>query len=268
MIMLISNPSVYLCGRVFELWSLRGKPKGRYSGLPKPYVELVISLTGSHLWQANKTSVPLDFKDGWVTPVQSGPRFAETFGQLHLVGARLSIDTAANLFGSDINLDAESPIPLDSLIGYEASSLREQLLELETDSQRLKHLEQWIGNRITERPSLELPSLAVMAKMGWRTDALADLMGISSRGLRKKFKTKFGIGPKFWLQLNRFDAVLKSDIVEEGLSSTAAAFGYTDQSHMTSEFKRFAGLPPQAYLSTRKVEQAPDKAPHFLPSSH
>lgn len=266
--MLISNPPAHLRGRVIDLWSLRGRPEGRYSGLPKPYVELVVSLSGSHLWQANETSIPLDFKDGWVTPVQSGPRFAETYGSLHLIGARLSIGTAANLFGSDINIDVGPPISLDSLIGYEAPLLREQLLELETESQRLKHLEQWIGSRLTDRPSFELPSFAVLAQVGWRTDDLADLMDISPRGLRKRFKTKFGIGPKFWLQLNRFDAVLNSDIAGEGLASTAAAHGYTDQSHMTSEFRRFAGRPPQGYLSTRRDEQAPDKAPHFLPSPH
>lgn len=265
--MLTVKPSEQTNGRVIELWSLTGSPQGVYSGLPKPYVELIISLSGNHFWQADKSFSPiLNFKHAWVTPVQSGPRFAQTLGELHLIGARLSISAATELFGPDINIDSRPPIPLDSLIGHEASLLREQLLEIKTEKQRLEALDQWIKKRLCYSSILDLPSLSDLAQLSWRTDALANLMNLSSRGLRKRFKTKFGIGPKFWLQLNRFDGLLNSDIAHTELVETAVSYGYTDQSHMTMEFKRFAGCPPQKYLLKRKENLAPDKARHFLPN--
>ncbi len=265
--MLLTAPPLQLCDRVEGLWSLRGRPQGRYSGLPKPFVEIIVSLSGVHFWQADETSAPLDFKDGWVTPVQSGPRFAKTLGALHLIGVRISIDTAATLFGPVVNRDAGPPIPLGDLIGYEAALLREQLLELDSESKRLEHMGQWVEDRLAHRPVLALPSAKVLAAMGWRTDALAEHMDLSPRGLRKRFRSRFGIGPKFWLQLNRFDSLLSSDINSMGLAATAAAYGYVDQSHMTSDFRRFAGRPPQDYLTTRRQEEAPVAAPHFVPNS-
>lgn len=265
--MLLTPPPLNLCDSVEGLWSLRGRPLGRYSGLPKPFVEIIISLSGVHSWQADETSSPLAFKDGWVTPVQSGPRFATTLGALHLIGVRISIDTAAALFGPAVNRDAGPPIPLGDLIGHEATLLREQLLELDSESKRLAHMAQWVEDRLAHRPVLALPPVQLLAAMGWRTDALAEHMALSPRGLRKRFRSRFGIGPKFWLQLHRFDSLLSSDINGMGLAATAAAYGYVDQSHMTADFRRFAGRPPQDYLTTRQQEKAPVAAPHFVPNS-
>jgi len=265
--MLLTTPSPHLCDSVVGLWSLRGRPQGCYSGLPKPFVEIIVSLSGLHFWQADETSAPLAFKDGWVTPVQSGPRFAKTRGPLHLVGVRIGIDTAATLFGPVVNRDAGPPIPLGNLIGHEAALLREQLQELDSEVKRLERLGQWVEDRLADKPVLALPSVKALAAMGWRTDALAEYMDLSPRGLRKRFRSRFGIGPKFWLQLSRFDSLLSSDVNGIGLAATASAFGYTDQSHMTSDFKRFAGRPPQDYLTTRRQAMAPDAAPHFVPNS-
>lgn len=265
--MLLAAPPLQLCNSVEGLWSLRGCPQGRYSGLPKPFVEIIVSLSGAHTWQADETSALLDFKDGWVTPVQSGPRFAKTRGTLHLIGVRIGIDTAATLFGPAVNRDAGPPIPLGDLIGHEAALLREQLLELDSESKRLEHMGQRVEDRLTHRPVFAVPSVKVLAAMGWRTDALAEHMGLSPRGLRKRFKSRFGIGPKLWLQLNRFDSLISGDISGMGLAATAAAYGYVDQSHMTSDFRRFAGRPPQDYLNARRQEKAPLAAPHFVPNS-
>ncbi|MFK7955586.1 MAG: helix-turn-helix domain-containing protein [Lysobacterales bacterium] len=263
--MILTSPTDHPVAGVVELWSLNGRIQGMYSGLPKPYVEMIISLSGNHFWRVGEQSDALNFKDGWVTPIQSGPRFAETLGPLHLVGARLTIEAAVKLFGPVINRDSGPPIPLESLIGSQAELLREQLLELKTESLRMACLGGWVSQRLQHVPSFPLPTLNALAGMGWRADTLADYLGLSSRGLRKRFNRQLGVGPKFWLQLHRFDALLKADVSNMSLAQVAAAFGYTDQAHMTTDFKRFAGRSPQDYLSTRKIALVPDAAPHFLP---
>jgi len=265
--MLFVDAPTELRDRVIGLWSLRGRPEGLYSGLPKPFVEIIVSLSGNHFWQRDETANPINYRQGWVTPVQSGPRFAQTNGPLHLIGARISIGAAATLFGPDVNRDDNAPIPLDSLLGQEAGDLREQLLEKGTEADRIGHLQEWLARRLSLHARLQLPTSDDLMQFGWRTDALANHMGLSARGLRKRFKTKFGIGPKFWLQLNRFDSVLNSEITSAGLADTAFSFGYTDQAHMTSDFKRFAGKPPSDYLKTRQIDEAPKDAPHFIPNS-
>lgn len=265
--MLISLPPPALRGQVIMLWSLRGAPLGRYSGLPKPYFELIISLSGDHSWQYDETSRPHTYREGWLTPVQFGPRFAQTVGPLHLIGARLSLGTARAVFGVTSAHEFAAPIPLGDLLGSEAILLREQLAELPSDMCRMKALAQWIERRPIVCRAPATPSEDLLARLGWRTDALADYLDISARGLRKRFNAQFGMSPKAWLQLNRFNSVLNAGPHPAGLAETAAAFGYADQAHMTKEFRRFSGLAPRNYLQTRLQTHAPEDAPHFLPNN-
>ncbi|MEL7024523.1 MAG: helix-turn-helix domain-containing protein [Pseudomonadota bacterium] len=252
-----------IAGRVAALWSLRGNPQGEYSGLPKPFVELVVSLQGHHFWHTGEQGSSLEFEYGWLMPIQNGPRFATTIGSLHLIGARMPVDTACALFGPGIHDHGSLPVPLDCLIGHEAALLREQLIEQQYTLAQLRVLASWLSGRLSDPVSRVLP--AAIAPIGWRADRLAGAMGLSMRGLRRHFRQRFGIGPKFWLQLNRFDRVLSANMRRDSLAALAADFGFSDQSHLTTEFRRFAGRPPSEYLKTRASHAAPDAAPHFVP---
>jgi hypothetical protein len=97
--MQILPPPARLRGQVRALWVLRGRPVGRYQGLPKPYAELIVSLAGSHCWYSEPGAAGVRFEEGWLTPLQAAPRYAETAGELHLVGARLEPAACAQLFG-------------------------------------------------------------------------------------------------------------------------------------------------------------------------
>jgi len=101
--------------------------------------------------------------------------------------------------------------------------------------------------------------------MGCRTDALADLLQLSLRGLRTRFADQRGIGPTLWLQLGWFDALLRAGPRVETLADVSAALGFADHAHRTAEFARFAGVPPGRYARARSGAAAPEDAPHFLP---
>jgi hypothetical protein len=47
------------------LWSLEGHLIGEAAAIPKPYVELVLSLGDGHLWHAGSATTV--FEGGWVT---------------------------------------------------------------------------------------------------------------------------------------------------------------------------------------------------------
>jgi AraC-like DNA-binding protein len=197
--------------------------------------------------------------------MQTGPRFAETEGPLHLLGARLTLPAATALFGPLGRLGSPTPIPLDAALGAEAEALRERLCLAGSDRQALALLADWLLDRLSGLSPLALPSPRQLAVLGWRAEGLSDLLALSPRGLRKRFHECFGIAPKLWLQLSRFDAVLASRPQPGSLADTAAAFGYADQAHMTLEFGRFAGISPGRYAAVRARTAAPALAPHFVP---
>lgn len=89
---------------------------------------------------------------------------------------------------------------------------------------------------------------------------LARGVDLSTRQLERLFDHCFGLGPMHYARLWRFRRAASSLAggchagVRDGwagLGDLAYAHGFSDQAHMTREFKRFAGLTPRAYSLQR-----------------
>lgn len=265
--MTVHRVPTYLRRSVAALWELRGHFIGQNVGLPKPYVELVVSLSGYHLWRVAEDATPISFTDGWLNPVQSAPRFAETHGPLHLIGARLHPAAAARLFGPAGIYGPANPVPLDALLAREGELLRQRLLDAPNSDCRFYLLASWLGERLLDSGTIWLPDVLELDRIRWRVDALADDLGLSPRGLHKRFVQQLGITPKLWLQLGRFNSALRCSPASGSLAELAVTAGYADQAHLTTEFRRFAGVPPRAYVRSRTRTAAPENAPHLLPAT-
>lgn len=267
--MQVLSPPPRLCAHVQALWCLQGTPQGLYSGLPKPAVELVISLSGTHQWRATRGDTPRTYSLGWLTPPQFAPRWAQTTGRLHLIGARLTLQTVVGLFGHGALIEQTVPISLEDLLGRHAGSLAARLADEKNDLRRMMILARWISDTLRAPSYLPLPSEMDLAQMGWRVDALAEHLGLSARGLHKHFVQSCGFGPKAWLQLHRFDDLVSRGLAggDEAFADLAGDYGFSDQAHMNREFRRFSGLTPRAYLAHRQSRAAPERVPHFVPGS-
>jgi AraC-like DNA-binding protein len=80
----------------------------------------------------------------------------------------------------------------------------------------------------------------------------ADL-GVSERQLLRRFDVAVGYGPKMLGRVLRFQRFLRSawsqTSVTRDLASLAYTSGYTDQSHLTHECLRLAGVTPGTLLA-------------------
>jgi AraC-like DNA-binding protein len=89
---------------------------------------------------------------------------------------------------------------------------------------------------------------------------LADLTGLSDRHLRRRFEAAVGYGPKTFQRIVRFQrwlSLTRSTPEEQRrLTDLAAKAGYADQSHLTREVSRLAGLPPATLLGTFETQPA------------
>lgn len=145
------NPAPALSGAVRELWILEDEG-GDAAGLPKPYVEIVISLKGRHLWRATPEGPEHIYDCAWVTPLQSAPRFARSDGWRALVGARLHPLVARAIFAQLPRGDGTPPPHLADLIGEEAASLRQQVLGASSDEDKFACLERWLRRKLDGLP--------------------------------------------------------------------------------------------------------------------
>jgi AraC-like DNA-binding protein len=83
-------------------------------------------------------------------------------------------------------------------------------------------------------------------------DRLAAETGTSPFALLRAFKIAYGLPPHAWLTGERVRAARR--LLDAGATpaDTAAAVGFTDQSHLNRHFGRIVGVPPGAYQRERK----------------
>lgn len=90
---------------------------------------------------------------------------------------------------------------------------------------------------------------SIMANVLLETQSIAETasrQGISARQFERRFARNFGLSPKEWLRVKRFEASLvKLADDRESLANVAADAGYADQSHMTRDYRRATGLTPR-----------------------
>jgi AraC-like DNA-binding protein len=90
----------------------------------------------------------------------------------------------------------------------------------------------------------------LMAPGGYhlRVEELAERLGYSTRHLNSIFRQYFGMSPKHFIKMVKFNHALKYiyDVgSEKKLASIAHEVGYHDQSHFIRDFKSFCGKTPK-----------------------
>ena len=102
------------------------------------------------------------------------------------------------------------------------------------------------------RIKVKLSERVVLFQSGLPLRALAPgRYTLLRRHLTEQFRRSYGIGPKECARVIRFErarALLGSGR-RPTLAEVAAACGYADQSHLTRDWKRFAGSTPSAWLA-------------------
>ena len=80
--------------------------------------------------------------------------------------------------------------------------------------------------------------------------ALARDIGVSERGLERRFSQAIGVSPKMFSRIVRFQSVLRSieSATTPAILDAASDFGYYDQSHLINDFRQFAGVGPAVFF--------------------
>lgn len=89
-----------------------------------------------------------------------------------------------------------------------------------------------------------------------RITELEEQTGFSARYIYKLFMEQFGLSPKLYCLILRFQQALLSLTSQHKLNLTdlSVELGYADQSHFLREFKKFAAMSPKKFLT--EVQQS------------
>jgi len=150
-------------------------------------------------------------------------------------------------------------VGVDDVWRGEDAALPARLCELD-ETARIDRLEARLVERLAEHRrravALDMASLtdSVLRRGGAVTVAqLARAAGVSRQHLARVFHERVGVSPKTYCNLARFH----SGLVYAGCGDrvdwahAAAGLGYSDQSHMIAEFRRFSSLTPSSLSAQR-----------------
>ncbi|MBQ6639649.1 MAG: helix-turn-helix transcriptional regulator [Saccharopolyspora sp.] len=179
---------------------------------------------------------------------------------LSVLGARLLLDVPMSALTGRI-------VALADVLGPLADRLTERLQELPDWSSRFALLDEVFLARLAAARSPG-PALTwawrCIRDSGGNLDItrLAAELAYSRQHLSTRFRHAFGVAPKTFTRLRRFERA--ADLVEDGrlpLAEVAMRTGYSDQAHFNREFRRLAGSSPQQHLRLRRSEPTDDEWP-------
>ncbi|MFI6585554.1 helix-turn-helix domain-containing protein [Embleya sp. NPDC050493] len=165
------------------------------------------------------------------------------------------------------------PLGVRALLGVPASALANRIVDLADVvpsladlPERLAGCRTWPQRRaLVERSLLaglarhgerenasELRAMATALSRTTRVDEAARWLGCSRRHLSGRVRTEYGVTPKEYQRLVRFETARRrlagAGTAKAGLADVAAASGFADQAHLCREWRAMAGCTPTEWL--------------------
>ncbi len=174
---------------------------------------------------------------------------------LTLLGARRLIGRPLSDIGDRLTEPAD-------LLGHAARDLLGRLMEAPSLERRLALLEEEMVRRLAAPGTVPRDLAWAWRRLQesegrLRVGALAGELGCSRKHLTLRFHREFGLPPKLFARLLRFDHAMRLIAADRPASwaALADACGYADQAHMARDFAAFAGSPPAALLRRRLPDE-------------
>jgi AraC-like DNA-binding protein len=165
-----------------------------------------------------------------------------------VVGVRFRPGAGGAALGLPADELRDARVDLEDVWGARARELAERLAQSGAD-EAAAVLEAAVAARVAPLDPLMLDAAARVAR-GEPVAAVARSVALSERQLRRRFHAAVGYGPKTLgrvMRLQRFLRLARA-APQDGLASLAAAAGYADQAHLSSDARALTGRTPSALV--------------------
>lgn len=201
------------------------------------------------------------FRDVWYSGLQQTPIDTEAPHGQALLGIAFHAHGAFPWLGRELAQVEERIVPLADLVGSGVLGLRERLLNRTTVEERFRLVQAWIIDRMSEKTVVHPAVTWAVGKMvatGGRypVASLAIETGYSRKHLADLFHRQVGLSPKALARVLRFRGALallqgRRDVPWAELADQC---GFYDQSHLTNEFRDFAGVTPGEFVRLQQPD--------------
>ncbi|MEH3048451.1 helix-turn-helix domain-containing protein [Sphingomonas adhaesiva] len=171
-------------------------------------------------------------------------------GAMEGIYLRAPLAMLARIAGTSVAELTDRVVTIDDLPALRRLAPGERLLEARDDEGRWRVLDDIVAARLSasapQPPALH--RIAAGLSAGIAVETLAGELGWSRKRLARTFFDAFGLHPRTFAGLARFErfaALLQGD-PHLSLAAIAIDAGYADQAHLTREVRRFAEVTPAA----------------------
>ena len=166
-------------------------------------------------------------------------------------GVSLRAGCAAAVMGVASPELTDRNVSLETFLGRRVEELRHRLISASTPTIAFRIIETCLTACI-RTPLLMHPAIAgalASSALPQRMSVLQRAEGCSPRHFIALFNASVGITPKHYFRIQRFNEVARciASNRADSLAELAALTGYSDQAHLTREFREFAGVTPSRY---------------------
>jgi AraC-like DNA-binding protein len=257
--MLTRAPSPALRPFVRTLWA-SDEPAGssaRERVLPTGAMHVVIRLSEDPLRVFADADDPLG--QAFTHAVIGGAR-AEAYVRdlsqpIRSVGAQLHPGAAPLVVGVPADELAHRHTSLEDLFGTPVRALRQRLLETESLHERLAVFEAFLAARLPAVRGVQPVVAHALGRIAESVDVgqIVRESGYSHRAFVSLFRRNIGLAPKVYARVHRFSRLLQRLTGRPTLTWAQLALeaGYSDQAHLSREFRELAGVSPTEYERLR-----------------
>jgi len=236
--------------------------------IPDGAIQIIVDLTDrpKKLYASETSPLAVDFSRSWISGMQQRWIVIEAQPAASMLIIRFRPGGAPAFMRHDASAFTNAVHPLEVVLKQRAGSLRDRILEAPGIAGKFAAAEAWLleqaGGSLPFHPAAARLA-AQLGTPGQRVRDLAEAAGLGQRQLRNVFDRWVGVSPKSYARIARFQRVLGALAAggtgDPGLASAPLAppdwaglaqiTGYSDQSHLSHDFRAFAGTTHGAYAA-------------------
>jgi AraC-like DNA-binding protein len=179
-------------------------------------------------------------------------------GNVKLFGVRLQPAGASPMLAFPMHEITDQIVDFTAATGEPGRDVEDRINDARQFGDRVAIFEEYLTSRLLQGcvgdpVALRASEMMMYANGLTKVASVAEALGVSDRRLERAFKRAIGVSPKTYSKVVRFQTMLRTfqSHPNSELLDTALACGYYDQSHLTRDFREFAGSTPIAFFSRR-----------------
>jgi AraC-like DNA-binding protein len=227
--------------------------------MPETTPTLMLQQSGSSSLDDRKLSPAI------VSGLQSTARTVDVSSNSAMVIVRFTEIGAAAVIRDPIYSLYDSSIAIDEvLLHSDVDRVLNSLADSKNFAERATAVENFLSTYLrtafVPNPQIEVATQLIRQSGGQVSiDKLTNLLRTNHSTLERQFKSSVGATPKALSRLARLHNVCRLRELGKSLTQIAYEAGFSDQAHLTHEFRRLVGSAPEDFFS----QQSPRNLPTF-----